>query len=366
MIITQSSIKIYFLLILSFTILTGCSLIEIGGRRQHLVSSENIHLSNADIKYFQLKTPDDNIDFIVLSDDYDKAKPVLLFLQGSTPVPLIIDYNYDNKRDLLVFSFLKSSTVDELKRKYHLVAISMPTVPLIVDIENIDNNVSYVKEKEPESVFYTEYHVANVMSNYVDRTKHVVDFIYKQPWANKKHISVFGHSQGAKIALLAAVNNKKVYKVGFSGGNPFGRSDHTLRGWRYSALLNGNHEEEQHYINYFYKAWEDMVSNPNSLEIEHGDANRTWLSFDEPLIPSFLKLEQPIYVCYGTVDPKSVMSDVLPIYFISAGKKNLTMKPYPGLDHNYYQVDEKLKPKGESIWDEVIESFTEWDMDAEI
>lgn len=39
------------------------------------------------------------------------------------------------------------------------------------------------------------------------------------------------------------------------------------------------------------------------------------------------------------------------------------MKPYPGLVHNYRQVDDKLKEKGESIWDDVIESFVDWDMD---
>jgi pimeloyl-ACP methyl ester carboxylesterase len=319
-------------------------------------------LSNTDLKHFELKTGRDTINFVVLSDDYDVKKPVLIFLQGSTPVPLAVDYNYNNERDLLVFSFLKGTTIEELKRKYHLVAISMPTVPLVVDVKNLDANVWYVKEKEPESIFHTEYHIANVMSNYVKRTKKVIDYLYKQSWANKNHISVFGHSQGAKIALLASVNNKKVYKVGFSGGNPFGRTDHTLRGWRYAALMNGEHDQEQHYIDSFYRAWEDMVKNPSSLEIEYADANRTWLSFDEPLIPYFLKLKQPIYVCYGTVDPKSVMCDVLPIYFISAGKQNLTMKPYPGLEHNYCQVDEKLKPKGEGIWDEVMVAFVKWDI----
>lgn len=56
------------------------------------------------------------------------------------------------------------------------------------------------------------------------------------------------------------------------------------------------------------------------------------------------------------------MSDVLSIYFIKENKKNLTMRPYPGLEHNYYPVDEKLNSIGESVWDEVIMDFTDWDL----
>ncbi|WP_400260951.1 hypothetical protein ACFX5U_12795 [Sphingobacterium sp. SG20118] len=56
------------------------------------------------------------------------------------------------------------------------------------------------------------------------------------------------------------------------------------------------------------------------------------------------------------------MSDVLSIYFIKENKKNLTMRPYPGLEHNYYPVDEKLNNIGESVWDEVIMDFTDWDL----
>ncbi|MCY4779098.1 hypothetical protein ORI89_05515 [Sphingobacterium sp. UT-1RO-CII-1] len=352
--------KFITLIALSFLLLVGCA----GSRHFNIkdVESGFVNTTKEDIKYYDLKEKKDTTTFIVLSDDYDKKKPVLIFLQGSLPVPLLLKAYDENHQ--MVFSFLEKETVDTLKKEYHLVAISMPTVPLIVNMENVDDRIAYVKEKEPESVFDPAYHEANVLANYVRRTKGVIDFLSKQQWVDKSHISLFGHSQGAKVAIVTAVDNKKVRKVGFSGGNPFGRTDHTIREYRYDAIQGrATHEQVQHAVDYFYKAWEDMTANPNAKETKYADANRTWLSFDEPLIPYFLKVKQPIYVCYGTMDPKSVMSDVLPFYFTTAKKKNLTMRPYPGLEHNYYKLDENFKSTDETLWNEVIMEFMRWDFE---
>ena len=298
-----------------------------------------------------------------MSDDFDKKKPVLFYLQGSTPVPLIYDYKSDDMKALLVFSFLKDETIKKLKEKYHLVAISMPAVPLSLGSEDLNEQAWHVKEKEPYIIFHTEYNAANVLSNYVNRTKKVIDFLTKKSWVDQDHITLFGHSQGAKVAIAAASGNKQVYKVGFSGGNPFGSIDHLLREYRYEAMFGDiSHERSQEKINAFYSIWKNIVANPKALDERQGDSNRNWLSFEQSLIPYFLKTKQPIYVCYGTVDHKAVMCDILPIYFIRAKKTNLTMKPYPGLEHNYYPVDEKLNRIGESVWDEVILDFTDWDL----
>lgn len=321
-----------------------------------------IQTTKEKVKHFQLKHARDTIDFIVLSDDFDKKKPVLFYLQGSTPVPLIYDYKSDDMKALLVFSFLKDETVKKLKEKYHLVAISMPAVPLSLGSEDLNEQAWHVKQKDPYPLFYPEYHAANVLSNYVKRTNRVIDYLSNQSWVDQNHITLFGHSQGAKVAIVAASGNKQVYKVGFSGGNPFGTIDDLLREHRYNAMMGDiSYEQSQKSIDSFYRLWIDIVANPKTIEDKSGDANRTWLSFDENLVPYFLKTKQPIYVCYGTVDPKSVMCDNLPIYFIRAKKTNLTMKPYPGLQHNYRPVDEKLKIAGESIMDSVIMDFTKWD-----
>lgn len=264
--------KLITLAALSIYLLIGCA----GSRHFNIKSVESGFIKNTteNIKFYYLNEKKDTTSFIVLSDDFEKKKPVLIFLQGSLPVPLMLNAYDENHQ--MVFSFLKKETVDTLKQQYHLVAISMPTVPLIVDMEHVDDNISYVKEKEPESVFYPEYHKANVLPNYVRRTKGVINFLNKQKWVDKGHISLFGHSQGAKVAIVAAVDNKKVHKVGFSGGNPFGRNDHVIRGYRYDAMLGvATHEQVQHAVDYFYKAWEDMTKNPLSNEVKYADSNRT-------------------------------------------------------------------------------------------
>jgi hypothetical protein len=46
-------------------------------------------ISELPARHFQLKNSIDTIDFILLNGKIDKMKPVLIFCQGSNPLPLI-------------------------------------------------------------------------------------------------------------------------------------------------------------------------------------------------------------------------------------------------------------------------------------
>lgn len=48
-----------------------------------------------------------------------------------------------------------------------------------------------------------------MLSNYVNRTKKVIDFLSKQSWGDQDQITLFGHSLGTKVAIVSASRNKQ-------------------------------------------------------------------------------------------------------------------------------------------------------------
>ncbi|MET4083525.1 putative esterase [Pedobacter sp. UYP30] len=309
-------------------------------------------------RHFQLKGKQDTINFILINDRIDTVKPLLIFCQGSTPVPLVIQYAQGSK----FIPALSAFNYQEIAKKYHLVIISMPKTPFEVKIDKLNKFYNYVPDTAKSDSLSNDYLKNNYLDNYVSRAKKVIKYLYRQKWINKKKIIVVGHSQGAKVALEIAVNNRKIYKIGFLCGNPFGRLDQYIRLERYFSITGKKTpQESQAMIDNYYKVWEDVIAHPKDLEVKYGDPSITWTSFDKPLLADFLKIKIPIYVAYGTEDFRSVMCDLLPIYFISAGKENLTMKPYVGLEHNFMELDKNRNPIVEKMhWQEVIDNLTTW------
>jgi predicted esterase len=309
-------------------------------------------------RHFRLSEMKDSIDFILVNGKIDTIKPVLIFCQGSTPIPLVIQYA-DGAKFIPVLS---AFNYEQLAAKYHLVVISMPKTPFEVQIQKLNKLYMYVLDTARFESLNPDYLAGNYLENYVSRAKKVINYLYKQKWVNKKQTVIAGHSQGAKVALETAVNNKKIYKLGFFSGNPFGRTDQYIRLERYLSIIGKKtRAESQAMINYYYEVWKDVTKNPKHPEIKYGDPNITWTSFDKPLLNDFLKLKIPVYVAYGTEDFRSVMCDLLPIYFVSAGKDNLTLKPYVGLEHNFMELDKNRDPISDKIhWQEVMDNFVQW------
>lgn len=309
-------------------------------------------------RHFQLKLKKDAIDFLVINDELQKQKPVLIYCQGSHPLPLIIT-DEDGSKSLPAMSAFDYT---QIAKDFHLIMISMPNTPIDVDIKRLNKRYLVVEDTARADSYTSGFQEGNYFENYVDRVKKVVNYIAKQRWVDRNKITLLGHSQGAKIAIQAALDNKQIYRVGFLSGNPNGRIDQELRNERNAAML-GNKADgaAQAVIDGYYKIWEGVTKNPLRKEVTHDFSNRNWVSFEKPMLPTFLKLKIPIYVAYGTRDYKAIMCDMLPIEFITAGKKNLTIKAYVGLEHNFREVDQAGKPNDEKMhWQEVIDAFVSW------
>ena len=109
-----------------------------------------------------------------------------------------------------------------------------------------------------------------------------------------------------------------------------------------------------------YQNWAKIRKNPESMEVVWGDPNRTWTSFSIDYMPYLLKIEVPVYVGFGTGDLIAENCDLLPLAFTDAGKRNLTLKPYANVDHNFFEL-EAGKPNYEKpYWDRVMRMVCRW------
>lgn len=323
-----------------------------------IFSQSNCLIEGTEIRQFSIKTKNDTIEFILPNGNIDTIKPVLLFCQGSLPIPLIIALPNGQK----IIASLNNFDYKKISNEYHLVVISAPKTPAVVGLQNLNKQYCFVPDTSKQNIYSSLYINNNYLGNYTARTKKVIDYLYKQKWVDKERIYVLGHSQGSKVAIEASINNKKVTKIGYLSGNPLGRIDQLIREQRESCKSGKiSIEESQREIQRIYKMWETINSNPNSNSTAYGDPNRAWTSFSKPILDKMLKLKQPLFVGYGTSDITASFCDLLPIYFLSSGKINFEHKPYLGLEHNFFEVD---KYGGINYykchWQEVMNDFDKW------
>lgn len=331
------------------------------GLASNVFPQKSCLFEGTEIRHFSIKTKNDTIEFILPSGNIDTIKPVLLFCQGSLPIPLIIEIPSGQK----IITALSNFDYKKISKDYHLVVISMPKTPLIASLKNLNRQYCYVPDTANPNTYSNLYITNNYLENYIERAKIAINFLYKQKWVDKKRIYVLGHSQGSKVAIGASVNNEKVSKVGYLSGNPLGRIDQLIREQR-ELCKSGkiSIEESQKEIQLIYEMWENINSNPNNNNTEYGDPNRAWTSFSKPMLDKMLKLKQPLFVGYGTSDITASFCDLLPIYFLSSGKTNFKHKPYLGLEHNFFEVDREGRVDyNKCYWQNVLDDFIIWTRD---
>ena len=307
------------------------------------LSAQN-QIEGIDALAFSIKTDNDTIEYLKIGADIDTPKPTIIFLQGSLPSPLIIDLD-SFKHINIPFDF-KNLIID-----YHLVIISMPKTPLIIAKEYLNKSYSFITNQSDEYSFFDEYLKNNYLDNYVNRTNAVIKDLRLKKWVNKDEIHLIGHSQGAKIATVVASENQQIKSVSLLGFNAFGRYETKLR--RERIKLKSNIIEAKEYkanIKNLYERWEDINNTPNDFKKGHN----SWASFSIDYTPFLLKIDIPIYIGYGTNDIIAENCDLLPLKFIEESKRNLTLFPYVGLDHNFFNVER------EKFWDNVMGDIINW------
>jgi dienelactone hydrolase len=308
-------------------------------------------VGNIDALAFNIQDKNESIDFIKLDKNLGKAKPTVIFCQGSLPIPLVVK-TADNK------FFLPAANFDyrKLSSKYNIIVVSMPHIPVVAEESNLNSQFAFITDKANPRSFPEAYMAADYLDNYTERGNRVVDFLLKQKWVQRDSIYIVGHSQGARVAAKIAAQNGHIAALGFFSGDPLGRATQSIRKIRLMQRTGQlSDAQAQSQIDGIYKKWEqfnkaETNSNTNSL-----------ISFSEPIVDELVNTKIPIYIAYGTEDLTAEFCDLLPIEFIRNKKFNYKLVAYPGLEHNFMEMDSNGKPDpGKFHWEEVFQGFINW------
>ncbi|WP_196885497.1 hypothetical protein [Aureivirga sp. CE67] len=302
------------------------------------------NLDNSSVQHFSLEKQKDTIDFIVVDSILTKKKPVLLYLQGSLPRPLFI--NFKDYGNWFFGGGISNFDLEKIQKEYHLVIISMPKTPVLVEEENLNNQYSYVPNPENKNKLSEAYLKNDYLENYVNRANSVLKFLEKQDWVDSSKLVVVGHSQGTKVGTKLALKNNKITHLGLLSPNPFGREDQFIREYRKQAE-NGEIS--------WKKADEEIKK---IYEISQNPELKNRLSFTQNYLNDWLELNIPIYIAYGTNDITSDLCDIVPLFFYQKGKENLTLKRHLELDHSFMKFENPKEP--EQHMKEVINDFIDW------
>ncbi len=319
--------------------------------------SQKIGVVANDYTHFQTTLKKDTIDFVIADTSFTVKKPILLFCQGSLPMPLFFDFPEQGTMPVTLSNF----DVESMKRKYHVVVISMPKTPLIVGPDHLNKSHCYVTDTTKEYSFHPDFLPADFLENYVNRANAVIHFLSKQKWINTEQLVVAGHSQGSHVALELAAHNKKVTQVGLFGFNPLGRIDQYIRKARKDAEAGEITWVEADSIQNGIYDWYKDIQKEDTTKIK--TYNFPWNSFSKSQVSTLVELNIPIYIAYGSEDINGDFCDIIPLYFIEKKKTNLTLKRFPNLEHNFFPIKEDGSPvyeKGE--WKEVMNAFVEWSL----
>lgn len=293
----------------------------------------------------------DTIDILIKSKKSEelKRKPLLLFCQGSLPIPLIIKYDENGKQGIFhVFVF----NPDSLSTEYHLAIIGKPFIPLIADQKSLANNMTYT---DKTGAFPKGYIKRNLLDYYVDRDISVIKFLEKQSWIDKSKLVVAGHSEGSTVAAKLALKCPGVTELIYASGNPLGRILTIIEEDRIGETDSTKYAENM------IKHWKDIVDSSTYMNTKTGDTYKATYDFSIPPMQYLEKLKIPVLVCYGTKDAGTPFIDYFRVDMIRQKKKNFNFKAYIGLDHNYFP----LKPNGDINydifnWDKVANDWRSW------
>lgn len=306
-------------------------------------------------KIFTITTNNDTIQFLRISKDTIFPKPVLLFCQGSLPLPLILI----DKEDSVILP-LSNFDYNIISERYNIVIISMPHTPVIAKKKELNALYAFIPDTTKPSEYDQQYIKNNYLGKYVERGNLVLEYLRKQTWVDASKIILLGHSQGAHIVAYLAEENTDIYAVGYFSGNPLGRYSQLINEQRNKSKLGQlTMQEAQRNIDSLYTKWKTICR--GIKKNNQADSDQTWETFSNLYIDKLIALKMPLYIAYGTEDIGGQSCDILPIYFELGKKTNYVLRPFIGCGHNF----EEIMPDGshnydKMYWNKAVKEFISW------
>ena len=303
-----------------------------------IIFSQNID-GISDFNKIEIVAKNDTITFIQNTSNKNN-KPTIVFVQGSLPISLILKDNNDLWINL-PFDYTK------FDKDVNIIIINRKGVPLISeynDYSKLQNNPSnkYLKN---DNLYYRVFQVEEVLK-----------YLKKQKWIEKEKLFIVGHSEGYRVAAKVAERNPKIKKIACLAADPLNRiSENIIRLQQENITL----ENDSLRVLKIYKEIKDYKNLKNFNVLENDMMN--FVSYNEnPPINSFKKYKNPVLISYGTNDVRAFNNNLLPLII---DKKNLYLKIYPDLDHNFYkkEFDKEGKPLEDSYhWDRIFKDVVDW------
>lgn len=316
---------------------------------------------DASIYKYSIVSNSNTIDFIQISQDHRQKKPVLVIFPGSLPIPLL----YKEIDGSFTCFPLGNVDIEKIKEHFHLVVISQPHTPVMVDnADQLNKKYAYIIDQKKEYSYDVAYLKDNNLNEYVSRGNSLIDFLLDQSWVDKKHISLFGHSQGARMALGVAKNRKDIFAIACFSASPVGRvSEMVTKEINQAKIGMQTMKEAYDKIEDLYRWWKEICAldeDAEDLTNISGDPIKTWKSFSQPMWNDLINLKNPVYIAYGTADISSSGYELMPIYFDLVGKTDYVVKPYIDRGHNFEKVIDGKSDFNDIKWQEAMQGFIEW------
>jgi hypothetical protein len=288
----------------------------------------------------------DTVNILVLSKKGEelKRKPVFLFVQGSTPQPVIM---YDERGAFPMLPF----EMDTLLTRYHFVEISKPGIPVLAHTKALTPGYAYLNPTTGQVPL--AYCQRNYLEYYVARDATVLRYLTRQSWVQADNITAMGHSEGSNVVARLARKPGPLRRVVYLSGSPLGRMLTVISGNRQEADSAGAEN------NFTY--WKQVVASPKENNCL-GDTHLlvSSLSSTQTPLDDFLHSKIPVFVGYGTRDRSALLEDYMRLEMIRAGKTNLTFHAYPELEHNFMGLTNGVADPKKWNWDRVAHDFFTW------
>lgn len=321
------------------------------------------YIKEAGYQYFRINdtisfSSNDSIRF-VMNIEHKAEKPTVIWFRGSLAQPIIF---YSDSSSVCYLNGLISA---KWLKTFNFVIINKPGVKIAYDegayYQNRNNAYS-------DEACFTKNDWKNY---YVSSTGQVISYL-KNSGLIKGDVYLVGHSQGYHDACaLAASYPESFNKLVLMSAGPFDRVSYLIRDIRINeqqGKLSAN--EAQHQVDSLYAYWSKVKNIVESYDMYSKELpiNYYYFRYDYSYslgTTSFdymLKIEKPTLVVYGTNDNVSLDNDLLPLFFLRAGKKNITTRVYPGYDHNFFASSNshaEYNPD-DYHWREVSNEFFEW------
>lgn len=295
-------------------------------------------------RHLKFKYLNDPVDVIIISKKGEERlpKPLFLFCQGSLPQPVV---KYDENGLYGTLPFNETPFLEN----YHIAIIAKPFIPVISNVSKLGRDFMFFRDFENE-IPPKGYIERNYLDYYVFRNNFILKQLFKERWIKTTGLLVAGHSEGSTVAAKMASINKKISKLIYSSGNPYGRIINILE----QSRRSGNSSETIEY-------WTKVVSNSNEINIGSSDSFKATYSFSLPQKDNLMALDIPVLVTFGNSDLSAAYNNLLQMDTIREKKRNMSFIGYENLEHNYFSVDEKGNPDFSLYyWDKVANDWINW------